>query len=231
MKRLSKRLPGRRTPLQRFLEANLGPVKRYIHRLSDLLVADPSIPLVLLNRVSTKPQATNGHLEDDRQWCLERLAGCNIVGQFGEVGSGRLGSHRKVLREAIELARQLGAVLVVSSRERLIRAQGYDGTNASDVPGHDEYQELMKLGRDVTFATILKPTKRGRSFQIKRGQQAKLKRGGRPKKSAPGDVKRRRLEKKPLALKMRDDGGWSVRGAARELEVPFKTLHDWWQKG
>lgn len=221
--------PGRLSPTQRFLESALGPVKQYIHHLPDLLAADPSIPLLVLNRVSTEPQQANGNLEDDRQWCLERLVGCNVVGQFGEVCRGTLGPHRVVLREAIELARQLGAVIVVSSRERLIRAAGYDGTNASDVPGHDEYQELMRLGRGVTFATILRPAKRGRSFQIKRGQEAKGNKGGRPRKKAPGWRKRLTKKKRPLVFASIKEG-FSIRTAAAMHGVLESTARKWLKK-
>ncbi len=221
--------PGRLSSTQRFLESSLGPVKQYIHQLPDLLAEDPSLAVLLLNRVSTKPQAVDGHLEDDRQWCLERLVGCNIVGQFDEVCRGTLGPHRVVLRNAIERARQLGAVLVVSSRERLIRAQGYDGTNASDVPGHDEYQALAKLGNGVTFATILRPTQRGRSFQIKRGQEARGNKGGRPQMKTPGWRKRLTKKKRPLVFASIKEG-FSIRKAAAMHGVLESTARKWLKK-
>lgn len=219
--------PGRLSSSRRFVESSIGPVCRAISRLSDLLDEEPQRPLVLLNRVSTRRQERAGHLDDDRRSCLEHLSGCNVIKLFGEVGSGKLGPHRTVLKKAIKCAKRHGAVVVVSSRDRLIRAQDFDGTNQSDDPTEEEYLALTKMARGVKLASILAPWKRGRSAQIKRGQKARGNRGGRPPKKTPGYKKRWRKKKQPLVIASMSQGR-SIRQTAALHDVKPPTVHLWW---
>lgn len=238
---MKRQQPGGLSTSRRFVESHIGPVCRAISHLSDLRKAEPELRIVLVPRVSTRWQKRDGHLEDDRRWCEEQLAGCTILKVFEEVGSGKLGKHRTVLEEAIKYAKKHKAVLVASSRDRFIRGKDFDGTNQSDDPEEEEYQALTEMAGGVKLATILKPWKRGRSLQIKRGQRARGNKGGRPRKKTsgegngkarkkkPGWRKRLTARKRPLVIASIKEG-FSIRKTAAMHGVPESTARKWWTK-
>lgn len=161
-----------------------GDVCRYIKRA--LEVIGNETPIVIVARVSTSQQDRRLNLHDQlrnlRQWAVGHRA--VIIGEVQHVGRG---ADCYWLRQAAELARQHGAVLLAESVDRFIRHPGFNPKTCSNLqPRERELEELQACTEGMILATLLPPEatpEEIRSFQRRRGQTAKGRKGGRPLKA------------------------------------------------
>jgi len=205
-----------------------GDAAKYIAPAAALL-ACADWQVVLYVRVSTQQQADGGNIDDAKAEALAWLRARSIepLAVFAGVESSDIGGGRFILRDALDFARQHGAILVAPSRCRLLRSYLCGGgkiRNEIEPPNDGEYRMLRRMANGVPLATIIPPNEPARASQIARGQKGD--KGGRPPKLEPGWKKRRREELAPRALALIEQGK-SQRGIAAELAVPVSTIRDW----
>ncbi len=207
----------------------------FIHDLADLAGAGTVTAVVLWCRVSARVQARTGNASDQEanlRRALQRL-GIPVVAAFLHVGPG-WDLHGGRLAQAVQRAREHGAILVAETTDRFLRHPGYHSRENPDArPTEAQFRELARLAGGVVLATHLDPDASPaevRRYQALRGQQAKGSRGGRPKLHEAGYKKRRRERLRPAVLRLWQSGR-SVREIARRVRVPQTTVHNWISEG
>jgi len=201
----------------------------YIAPLDALLACADCWPVVLYVRMSTEPQAANGKLDAAVAAVVARLRVRGIVPikVFAGVETSDIGGDRLLLREALDFARQHGAILVAPSRCRLLRSYLCGGgkfRNETEPPNDGEYRMLRRMANGVPLATIIPPNQSARAIQISDGQ--KDNKGGRPPKKEAGWKKRRREELAPRARALWEQA-MPQRRIAAELKVAPSTIRRW----
>jgi DNA invertase Pin-like site-specific DNA recombinase len=193
--------------------------------------------VVVYYRASGRAQKNSGKFAWQKQLTESYLPenGYEIVGTFEIVICGRHFRYRSALRQAVALARKTGAIVVAATRDRFVRAVGYNGTHQSDRPTLRQYEELCELADGVTLATIIPPEtspEAVRSIQVNGGHQAAGNKGGRPRKKKPcppGHKKRQREAQLPMALELHQQG-YSLSQIANHLGRPRPTIQSWIKK-
>lgn len=167
-------------------------------------------PLVAYYRVSTQRQGVSGLGLDAQRTAVHRYAterGLELIGEFTEVESGRkTAAERPVLRDALRVAQQTHAALVVAKLDRLardaafvlnLRAAGVEFV-ACDCP----FANRMVLGILAVVAEyeaeqISERTKAALAAAKARGKVLGGDRGGRPDvaRQAAADSAARRRDK------------------------------------
>ncbi|MCP5404598.1 MAG: helix-turn-helix domain-containing protein [Pseudomonadaceae bacterium] len=150
----------------------------------------------------------------------------------GYLGRARLdgdGDYVCYLRAVSEFARDNNAVLLATTRNRLIRPYNKRGRPKKRPPSATELRLLSGIGGNVPMATLIdpdSPPSAERSFQTRLGQAYKGKKGGRPAKKKPGYKKRRRESLLPQVEQLLREG-MSYRGIAERLEIDDRTVRRW----
>lgn len=190
-------------------------------------------PLVLFIRVSSRSQ--RGNLFHQSWHNLEYLEerGFNVINVIREVSPGFEFAPKKrpELVRAAQLAKKYGATIVFVDTDRLIRSSRYSRDNDAMATNRD-FDELLKIFDGVPVATILHPDtprkgKNGiRGSESKRGQFHRGKSGGRPRKTRPGDKKRKKQESIG-PLRQRRKAGASYRDIEKELNIPRESARRW----
>lgn len=194
----------------------------------------PGDKVILVCRVSSCEQNHTGNLDDQVANLGRRAAalGVVVVDVVRFVGSGY---DPWWLASAVDDAKREGAVFFAETTDRFVRSILYHSKNeplkgfADAQARQPDLDGLAYWAAGVELVTDLPPNaspKEVRSYQRKRGQAAKGCKGGRPRKTKPGDKKRRREALKPRALKWRSQG-LSIRDIAEYLGVPPSTLQGW----
>lgn len=218
-----ERVSARRRVATRFSRC---AASTYICSLEDI---DFDAPVVLYARSSTRGQQRGGNL-DDQLSELRRAAGTRpVVGEYSEVANAAICNHSRCsLLRAICRARQMGAIVLAASRDRVLRhcdARQIDPAN--EKPYRYEYLELESMLDGVQIASVIDPDlpqSQVRSLQTKRGHVAKGNAGGRPRR----DYQPRSLgaRQRQAAVRMRIEGA-SLSEIAAELGRSRSTIFDW----
>jgi DNA invertase Pin-like site-specific DNA recombinase len=214
----------------------VGKASNWMWHLSDL-TAKGLVLAVLYCRASTNEQDDDGCLLRAIIDAIKKLkaAGVRIIAVYDGVETSNIYGDRLRLMWAIEEARQHGAVLVAPSRDRFIRARSFCRGQKlkAEPPNEFEYRELARMTDGVLLATIQDPDaspEEVRSQQTLGGQRIGGRKGGRPRKSKPGDKKRRRAELTPQVVELHQQG-MSNRAIGRQLKVAEPTVRRWLSKG
>lgn len=200
-----------------------------VERLEDLPAGTLIQPLVRVSRNHGKNQQYDcvqrraDHLVMD---CLD--VGCTPFEPIVESGVSGQSLERPGLMKAIEIAKQTGAVIVVSDVSRLLRNKENPKTNLTldDVKTFNEFVE--KHG--VRFASIADPTipeERGGKFLLHRLRTAWGLKVSSPKQShAPNKGQRKLpLEHRKAMKTLRDVHGYSFRQLGELYKVSASTVH------
>ena len=121
-------------------------------------------------------------------------------------------------------------VILFETSDRVIRSRWYSKKSQHWLPSVSELNLLKTIVGDVPIATLADPSStpgENRSVQTKRGQSASSKSPGRPKMRRPGDMKRRRLELKPKAIRLYTQELWTISKISAELAMPRSTVGNW----
>ncbi len=206
----------------------------YVVPLSDLPL---STPLISFSRASTPGQKRNLlHQKWDNFERLEDL-GFTVLRGIGEISSGSIfdPAKRPKLVRAVELAKKFQATIVFADTDRLIRSSRYSKDNNA-LATNGEFDALMKIFDGVPVATIQHPDipRKGRngirSNESKRGQAHRGNSGGRPRKTRPGDKKRKKEKYIEPVRQLRVQNA-TYREIEKQLEVPRETARRWMEEG
>lgn len=204
-------------------EATRLSARRPLARASDFIshYATSDYPTVLYARASTREQDKNGNLLDQVMNAYRTLTalGERPIAVFDDVETSNINGSRPTLEKAIAYAKERGAILVIASRDRLIRHRGFGRGQKAKVepPNATEYKWLTELLDGCPIASIEHPDATPsdvRSGQTLRGLADK---GGRRSK-------RDELLPRIQALL---DGGLSKRAIGRELGIAEATIRHW----
>ena len=213
----------------------VAKASQFIAYLRDLVRETPNLKAVLYLRVSGRNQNSYGNRRAAERRLRRELKklGVQVIAVFREVGSGWRSDLLR--REAAALyARKYGAVLVAESADRFLRSIHFSKENQSALPSLVEWEALKSVIGDVTLATLLRPDASGqevRSFQTKRGIAEKNAHCGRPRKTKPGEKKRRRQKCMARVFKLRRTWGFSYGEIEAETGLPRSTFVDWLKRG
>lgn len=219
-----------------------GIASEFMHQLVESLPELKGKLTLLYCRVSTPEQEKDGNLDDQVAESLKKLEDLGIFPEevFCEQSTGSIFGWRPELDKAIDWCKRNNAVLIIRSRERLLRHRGYvsqewDENPRFASPGRIaafnewpciyEYHYLSKMLQGVRVFSIHDPDKgEPRSDSTKRGLR-RGKKGGRPSKydTSPGCRTRRREKLKPLALELKAQGLNDCE-IARKLEMDFPNI-------
>jgi hypothetical protein len=186
-------------------------------------------PIVLLDRVSTPAQRSNGNLDQAQAETTATLRALGYRGTIKRVkgveGSRILDDRPRLLR-AVELARERGGIVVAHFRDRLLRSKDFDGSLALETPTTAEFKNFKRQFK-ADFATLVDPDlpeSEVRRMQTRRGHRSRDAKPGRPKRRKYGphystyDLARvgRLLER-----------GFSLGQIARRMKRPRPTIQSW----
>lgn len=199
----------------------------YILHIDDL----PSRQRVIIAaRVSSYTQDHAGNLDIQLRFLRQEVAHRRaiVVHEIGEVGSG---FDPNWLHYPALLARDLGAVIVAETVDRLMRPSAYHSVmNPCARLSCMDLDMLQRAAPGVQLYTVVHPDAtpgENRAAQTRRGQGAKSK-GGRPINS------RSRFRERwlPVAVELRSEG-MSLRAIAHEITrrsgrcITQTTIHNW----
>lgn len=191
--------------------------------------------VVAYYRVSNRSQIKNNHLSNLASQFVEELEskGFKVVAVVKEVSAG-WAEERDGLANAVSLAEENGAIVVVPDVSRLIRSKSYHSqNNPNAVPTEKEIQSLFRKEiRGVKVASLLHPKatpQQIRQSQQRRGKKASKKRDGRPKVKQKGDTAQRKRINRPKAIFLFEDRV-PIREIGRRLEVSSSTVYGWIKK-
>jgi len=142
-----------------------GIASEFFYHFSDINQDDPTRAVVLMYRSSVGKEVQDGRHDDGLDQAILELGrygvklGGRLIAVFDGVERGSIYTDRTILERAVDYAKRHNAILVVGmTRDRVIRADGYDGkTNRTEAPPISEYMELMRMAGDVPIATLLHP--------------------------------------------------------------------------
>lgn len=139
------------------------------------------------------------------------------------------------LLEASQVARRHAAKLVATETDRFIRSRMINTRLKSSWdarPTKSELDDLRDLTNGITLVTLDDPDSTPKDVKAQssiQGQDARGgDRGGRIAKPVPGCKRSRRLEKRPIARRLRRKGS-SYGEIAKELKLPRSTIQTWTQ--
>ena len=226
----------------RRMKGTPGRASDYIHHLSDLLEPGKILKVVLYYRVSTETQYRNGNHIDEMNQLIEtvkKIEGVQIVAQEKEQDQASALDCRFRFRHLVQMAKEAGAVIVTTCRNRFVRNRRYHPKHIdTHYPTVEQYQALLELAQGVPLATYMDPDasdKETRSFLTKAGQAAKGRRGGRPKKTdnAPGKRKRRKAVLLPMVKRLHEEGlsfrkiSNHLKGKSNYCDISHQTVKNW----
>ena len=204
----------------------------FIHRLVELAAATPGRRVFLYSRVSGDPQKQRGNLEAAKRNLRREveLLGCVVMGEDGEVGSGKSNELWK-LERAAEICRRNGWVLVVEHTNRLIRSFDFHPQfNPSAEPTRAEWEAKMGVLVGVTVCSLLDPDmpwNLAHSYQTKRGMIQKEAKPGRPTKWKQGECVARRRAMQAWVVKLRRGWEFTLGEIVQETGIPKSTFRGW----
>jgi hypothetical protein len=210
---------GRKPP--RYSSQSLHRPGRASATVRPLAELQPGEEVILVGRVSERPQAVRGNLAEQLQdmRAAVQAKGAIIVGAFDHVGPGwqadhlyapvlaALGRHRRIRPGASLRARGDEPILVARDVSRFIRNPSYDGRHdhAGAVPTEADLRYLAQMTFGLRLMTVLDPDASPntiRGYQTRTGMAAKANMGGRPVKGR----KLFRLKWQDAALRLHGDG-------------------------
>ncbi len=205
----------------------------YIYHLQELIDLGIDLPVILCGRVSTRKQDNDGSLKRQAfrlRKTVEEMGAKNIIDEpLMEVSLGKV--NRSGLESIISLAKELGAIPVFETTDRIIRAKDFcPKTNPTAISTVEDFEELMRIADGVQFATVLHPDadyREIKSYQSK--YEEKKKDRVLYDKSKPGWRKKRRKEYRRKVLKMKKSG-MSHNQIAEQLNLPISLVRYWWLK-
>jgi hypothetical protein len=200
-----------------------GKASDFIAHLPDAVTA--GVPVVLYVRVSSRTQGKKRNLFSQLRTSRRQLEtlGLKVVAMFRDIASGWQWEDRPGLRNAIQLAKKGGAIVVAESTDRFIRSEAFHTKNNPGAqPTQDEFRRLQRIADGVPLATILHPDTpwaEVRGHQSRRGQHGKQRRGGRPRK----EIRRSKADPKLRRIITQHGGEITVRGLMRASRAYSKS--------
>jgi DNA invertase Pin-like site-specific DNA recombinase len=191
----------------------------------------PGMRFVLLLRVSTRQQGKRRNL-DNQEALLRReveARGGTVVAVLRYERSGQLPDWDDYFREAADKAQELGATLLATSPDRLLRAGDFHTQRNPDAqPTAWEWRHLLRRGVAAPMVYTHPDVTNGqaRGVATKQGMTSKDKLGGLPRTGTPGHKRRQRERRQPELYRLLD-GGYSLREAAGVLELALSTAQRW----
>lgn len=217
---------------RRLVAKNPKPARAsdYIYHLQELINLGIDLPVILCGRVSTRKQDNDGSLKRQAvrlRKTVEEMGAKNIIDKpLMEVSLGKV--NRSGLESIISLAKELGAIPVFETTDRIIRAKDFcPKTNPTAIPTVEDFEELMRIADGVPLATVLHPDadyREIKSYQSK--YEEKKKDRVLYDKSKPGWTIRRRKKYLPIVLKLRAKG-MSYGKIVKATDLPLPLVRSW----
>ena len=205
-------------------------ISDYIVHIPEVLEVEPDYPLLVVSRVSTQAQYDNGNAQRQHMRTvktLKAMGAMNIVNENEPIVEVASGGFSDLALEHIAVIAE-GAMIVVESVDRLLRAEDYHpNKNPNALPTDKDFMRVKNiLGLSTFVASVIHPDA---DFTEIRRYQKKMdlivnKIGGRPIKLTR---KQRRKKYRAKVLKMRKDG-ISHNQVSKQLSLPISLVRYWW---
>lgn len=193
----------------------------------------PGMRVVLACRVSNRQRKS--HLKDQEANLRRAVeaAGGTVVAVHAVAESGFYPSW---VCRAVRLAKELDAVVVAETTDRLVRHPAYHSSDYPDAQARNsDLDDLGYFIEGVRVMTHLQPNAspaEARAYHIRRGQQLKKRMGGRPKsrQSQRGTYCSRYDGKQLDAVLKLQAQGLSIREIAQRIGRSHSTVQGWIDK-
>lgn len=218
----------------------------------------PGDKVILLLRVSGREQGRRNNLVGQHKKLEEAVqeAGGIVAGEYAKVGSGHGSGWLICLAEALDMAREKGAgIILAATTDRILRSRHFVSNKKGSCDTQPDDSELKELEfiakRGVRLMTFLHPDaspKECRSLRIRWGREVKGNKGGWPQKQTrgrlpKGETKRRKGLLVPIILRLHQDHpDWGSRKIAnfindqnlkrgdnqkKLLRISYRTVQTW----